>query len=114
MLALENCRVIVGCVEAAHIFPSFLAGDIRVGRLGVPVNRYAARLLVGDADWSIPLYGLHSPIIPPSVERTVPKRTVGEWVRFDVMASLFFQWAWFRRTLRPCRKQPCGNGTARS
>jgi hypothetical protein len=78
-------------VEAAHIFPSFLARDIRDGRLGVPMNRYTARLLVGDADSSIPLYGLHSPIIPPSAEWVVPKGTVGECVRFDVMASEFFQ-----------------------
>jgi hypothetical protein len=77
-------------VETPHIIPSFLARSIRDGRLGVQVNRYTARLLVGDADWSIPLYGLHSPIIPPSVEWADSKRTVGEWVRFDVMASLFF------------------------
>jgi hypothetical protein len=85
-------------VEAAHIIPSFLARSIRDGRLGVQVNRYTARLLVGDADWSIPLYGLHSPIIPPSVEWAGSKRTVGEWVRFDVIASCSFQWAWFRST----------------
>jgi hypothetical protein len=78
-------------VEATHIIPSFLARNIRDGRLGVPMNRYTARLLVGDADSSIPLYGLHSPIIPPSAEWVVPKGTVGECVRFDVMASEFFQ-----------------------
>ena len=36
-------------MEAAHIFPSFLARDIRDGRLGVQVSRYTARLLVRDA-----------------------------------------------------------------
>jgi hypothetical protein len=70
-------------VEAEHIFPSFLARDIRDGRLGVPVNRYTARLVVRDANLSIPLYGLDNPIIPPSAECAVPKRTIGEWVRFE-------------------------------
>ena len=82
-------------MEAEHTIPSFLARDIRDGRLGVPVNRYTARLLVGDADCTIPLKGRHSAIIPPSREWAVPKRTVGEWVRFDMMVPLFFQWAWF-------------------
>ena len=49
MLALEKCRVMVVCRSGAH-FPSFLARDIRDGRLGVPVNRYTARLLVRDAE----------------------------------------------------------------
>jgi hypothetical protein len=40
---------------------------------------------VGGADSSIQLYGLHSPIIPPSREWAVPNRTVGECVRFDVI-----------------------------
>lgn len=75
-------------MEAAHIIPSFLARSIRDGRVGVQVNRYTARLVVGDADWSIPLYGLHSPIIPPPAESAGSKSTVGESVRFDVMASL--------------------------
>jgi hypothetical protein len=76
-------------VKAAHIIPSFLARSIRDGRLCVQVNCYTARLVVGDADWIIPLYGLHSPIIPPPVEWAASKSTVGEWVRFDVMPSLF-------------------------
>ena len=59
MLAPENCRVIVGCGSGAY-FPSFLARDIRDGRLGVPVNRYTARLLVGDADISIAGLGYRS------------------------------------------------------
>src|SRR5260370_27728711 len=75
------------------------------------MNRYTARLLVGDACSSIPLYGLHSPIISPSREWAVPKRTVGEWVRFDVMASLFFQCAWFLSTLRPFRTRHSAHGT---
>jgi hypothetical protein len=37
-------------VEAAHIIPSFLARNIRDGRLGMQVSRYTARLLVRDAD----------------------------------------------------------------
>jgi hypothetical protein len=44
-------------VEAAHIFPSFLARDIRDGRLGVPVNRYTARLLVGNANGILARFG---------------------------------------------------------
>src|ERR1035437_8585320 len=44
-----DCR----CGKSPHIFPSFLARDIRDGRLGVPVNRNTGRLLVGDADASI-------------------------------------------------------------
>src|ERR1700738_2041331 len=56
MLALEKCRVMVGCRSGAH-FPSFLARDIRDGRLGVPVNRYTARLLVRDANTIIARFG---------------------------------------------------------
>jgi hypothetical protein len=44
-------------VEAAHIFPSFLARDIRDGRLGVQVNRYTARLLVRDANHILARFG---------------------------------------------------------
>ena len=62
------------------------------------MNRYTARLLVGDADSSIQLYGLHSPIIRPSAEWAVPKRTVGECVRFDVIG-------W-----RPCSSNGHGSG----
>jgi hypothetical protein len=44
-------------LEAEQVFPSFLARDIRGGRLGVPVNRYTARLLVGDAKVIIARFG---------------------------------------------------------
>jgi hypothetical protein len=44
-------------VEAAHIFPSFLARDIRDGRLGVPVNRYYRTARGGDATHSIARFG---------------------------------------------------------
>jgi hypothetical protein len=37
-------------VEAEHIIPSSLAGDIRDGRVGVPVNRDTERLLVKIAN----------------------------------------------------------------
>ena len=49
------------CGSGAY-FPSFLARDIRDGRLGVPVNRYTARLLVGDADISLARFGPAAPI----------------------------------------------------
>ena len=61
MLALENCRAIVRCGSGAH-FSSFLARDIRDGRLGVPVNRYTARLLVEDANNIIARFGPPAPI----------------------------------------------------
>jgi hypothetical protein len=44
-------------VEAEHILPSFLARDIRDGRLGVQVSRYTARLLVRDANMIIAHFG---------------------------------------------------------
>ena len=48
MLAIENCRVIVGCGSDAYC-PVLSARSIRDGRVGVQVNRYTARLLVEDA-----------------------------------------------------------------
>ena len=53
------------------------------------MNRYTARLLVGDADWSIPLLGRPNAIIHPSREGADTKRTTGEWVCFGMVASLF-------------------------
>jgi hypothetical protein len=44
------------------MFPSFLARDIRDGRPGVPMNRYTARLLVGDANGIIAPFGPPAPI----------------------------------------------------
>jgi hypothetical protein len=44
-------------VKAEHILPSFLARDIRDGRLGVQVNRYTARLMVRDADIILARFG---------------------------------------------------------
>ena len=102
MLALENCRVIVGCGSDAHY--SVLSGKKHQGRTArradEPLYRTA---LGGDADWSIPLYGLHSSMIPLPAEWVVPIGTVGESVRFDVKAYLIFEWVWFRSKLRPCR-----------
>ena len=91
MLALEKCRVIAGCGSGAYF--SVLSGKRHQGRTVQRASgpkKLAARLLVRDANSSIPLYGLHSPIIPPSAEWAVPKRTVGEWVRFDDIVQRVF------------------------
>ena len=44
-------------MEAEHILPSFLAGDIRDGRFGGPKNSYSTPLLVGDATFIVVLSG---------------------------------------------------------
>ena len=74
-------------VETEHAV-AVLSGK---GHQGRTVQRFGksltARLLVKDADSSIPLKRLHGPIIPSPRKWAVPKRTVGDGVRLDVMAS---------------------------
>ena len=67
MLAPEKCRLIVGRGNGAHY--SVLSGKKHQGRTARrQVNRYTARLMVRDADCSIPLLGCPNAIIPPLVD----------------------------------------------
>jgi hypothetical protein len=87
------------CVEGEHGVAVLSGkghhGTNTVQRFG---KQLTARRLVRDADCSIPLYGLHSPIIPSCREWAVRKRTVGEWVANAVN----------RATLSMAGDVPCG------
>jgi hypothetical protein len=55
-----SAKFAAAVVNAPHVFPSFLARDIRNGRLGGPKEQASARRLVGDANFGIArLLALH-------------------------------------------------------
>lgn len=74
ILAVFLIWVSEGC-ETVACSPSFLARDIRDGRARLAEKRLAARLLVGDANYSIPLF------------QTQRSLTFAAWLR-DEMATV--------------------------